>query len=452
MKRKIDILIVDDEECMRGAMDAVIKRMGHNTVLAVDGADALRKLGEHRFDLVISDMRMPEVSGDILLREIHKKFPLMPVVMITAYGTISQAVEAMRDGAYDFITKPFSGEDLESVVNRVTSDWDKAPQKKASASRSDSRAIITADDGMKKLIEIAVTIAPSNASVLIQGESGTGKELLARLLHASSPRSKGTFVAVNCAAVPGNLLESELFGHEKGSFTGAMASKEGKFELANGGTILLDEVSEMDAVLQAKLLRVLQEREIDRVGGTKPIPIDVRVVATTNRKLEQYVRAGNFREDLYYRLNVVPLFVPALRARRGDIKLLVEHFLRKYSSGRKFTVPEPLMKEITDADWPGNIRELENACQRAVILAGAGELQREHFFLGSISQPALTEEPSPGADMISVRSGMTVAEAEKKLIYETLKQTEQNRTKAAEMLGISIRTLRNKLNEYGDET
>ena len=441
--RKPRVMIVDDEQTMLLAMEAVLARLGSSVIKCSHGQEALEVLQETEVDLIISDIQMPVMTGSELLAKLRESFPNIPVVMITAYGTINQAVEAMKNGAYDFITKPFSAEDLEGVVERVIRPAaKKSSAKSTSEKKSDSVAIITNDSQFKRILEVATTIAQSTASVLVQGESGTGKELIARLIHSSSRRRTGPFVAVNCAAVPGDLLESELFGHEKGAFTGAVSTKVGKFEQANGGTILLDEISEMELVLQAKLLRVLQEREVDRVGGAKPIPIDVRVVATTNREIHECIAEGQFREDLYYRLNVVPLFIPPLRERQGDIRLLIEHFVRRYAQNNKMT-PDAVLEKLEHYQWPGNIRELQNACERAVLLSQSEELSHDDFMLGT----TMKERGSSNSDL-QLRSGLSVAEAEKRLIFETLRSTGNNKTKAAELLGISIRTLRNKLHEY----
>jgi two-component system response regulator AtoC len=444
----MDILVVDDEAQMRSAMETTLGKIGATVYSASNGKEALEYLSKRPFDLVISDMRMPVCTGEELLKEVCKRYPHIPIVMVTAYGTITQAVDVMRLGAYDFITKPFSMEDLESLVERIQSS--KVEKRESSQTievrkpAKDEVAIITNNQEMRELIQMVTHVASSSANVLIQGESGTGKELIARLLHASNKKISGPFVAVNCAALPENLLESELFGHEKGAFTGALATRIGKFEQANGGTLLLDEVTEMPLSLQAKLLRVLQEREVDRVGGSKPIPVQVRVVATTNRDVEKAVREGDFREDLYYRLNVVPLYIPALRERPDDINPLVQYFVRKFSESEPKKISRELSETLAGYTWPGNIRELQNACERAVLLCNEDTLSLHHFMLREKNS---AQESRLDAGIL--KAGLSVSEAEKILIYETLKATENNKTKAAELLGISIRTLRNKLNEYG---
>lgn len=447
MQERAHILIVDDEQQMRSAMEAVLAREGHSLLQCENGREALEVLENVKIDLLITDMKMPVMTGAELLSRVRELYPQLPVIMITAYGTIEQAVDAMKNGAFDFITKPFSAEDLADVVSRAVNPSKRpAPSKETRSTASgDSLAIVTNDPAFKRVLEIAVNVASSSASVFIQGESGTGKELIARLIHTSSSRP-GPFVAVNCAALPENLLESELFGHEKGSFTGAVGTKVGKFEQASGGTLLLDEISEMELSLQAKLLRVLQEREVDRVGGQKPIPVDVRVVATSNKDIRQLVGKGKFREDLYYRLNVIPLYVPPLSQRQGDIKLLLEHFVRCFSNGIPKKLSSELIRRLEEYNWPGNVRELQNACQRAVLLASGESLEVEHFLLGALPEG----DTSRGGDTLLLQPGLSVAEAEKRLIFETLRATGNNKTKAAELLGISIRTLRNKLHEYSE--
>lgn len=444
---RLNVLVVDDEVQMRNALKTTLDSLGATVTLACNGKEALGMLENSSFDLVISDMRMPVFTGEELLKEISTKYPQLPVVMITAYGTITQAVDAMRLGAFDFITKPFSLEDIESLLVRITKKPTVQPSTETKRPSKETVAIVTNDSKMRELIQTVTHVASSSASVLIQGESGTGKELIAKLLHMSNQTVTGPFVAVNCAALPENLLESELFGHEKGSFTGAISTRIGKFEQANGGTILLDEITEMPLALQAKLLRVLQEREVDRVGGTKPIPVNVRVVATTNRNILETVKKGDFREDLFYRLNVIPLYIPSLRERKSDIKLLVEYFLNKYSNGQIKSLPQEAIEALQNYNWPGNIRELQNSCERAVLLCKDQTYKYSDFILPQTANSNTHSEIEGNG----LKAGVTVAEVEKQLIFETLKATENNKTKAAEMLGISIRTLRNKLHEYGGE-
>ncbi len=479
---KARVLVADDDPQMQLAVKTCLGRKDYQVTVVNNGASALELLDKESFDLLITDQQMPQMSGTELLATVQKRGMDMPVIMITAYGTITQAVEAMQNGAADFITKPFSATDLERVVERVLLPESKASRQKVSR-QSKGRPIISQDPLMKRVLEVAEAVARSEATVLIQGESGTGKELIARFVHASSPRASLPFVAVNCAALPESLLESELFGHEKGAFTGAQQRKIGKFELAHGGTILLDEISEMELGLQAKLLRVLQEREVDRVGGKDPISIDVRVLATTNRNLEDYVREGKFRADLYYRLNVIPITLPPLRERKADIRLLTEFFMRQFLGENADRLSDEVLDALVEYPWPGNIRELQNAVQRAAILS-QGAAPRESDFLLSMSPnaqlDALREErvvaepqsqPSPRrlADSIEkirdpqspdfvtedgglvIRSGTTVQDMERALILETLRAKNNNRTEAAKLLGISIRTLRNKLNDYRQE-
>lgn len=454
------ILVADDDAQMQLALKSSLMRAGYDVAVVSDGKKALERLEKEPFDLIISDQRMPEMTGQELLAAVQERDTNVPFIMITAHGTINQAVEAMQAGAADFIAKPFSVEDLERVVSRVL-NLETGEEPRAAKRSKKGRAIITNDPLMIRVLEVAEAVARSDATVLIQGESGTGKELVARLIHSSSRRESNPFVAVNCAALPATLLESELFGHEKGAFTGAQQRKIGKFEMAHGGTILLDEISEMELLLQAKLLRVLQEREVDRVGGKDPIAIDVRVVATTNRNLEEAVREGKFRADLYYRLNVIPVTLPSLRERKGDIKLLVEHFMRHFLGNKYPPISKEVLQELEEYLWPGNVRELQNAVERAAILS-AGEAPSAADFLMQArnriaEQITVTTEPiqspaeSPEESSLVIRSGLTVQEMEKALIFETLKSTNFNRSSAAKLLGISVRTLRNKLHEYKAE-
>lgn len=449
-----NILIVDDEPDMRDALMAALRREGLCVSTAANGVEALERVQGQSFDLVITDVRMPRMGGLALLQELKRTSAAIPVVMMTGYGRIEDAVEAMKAGAFDYLLKPFSLEDLKAVVIKALTPRTGPANPAMEASRLDEREfletganverpIVTQDPRMLQVSELAKEAAASKATVLIQGESGTGKEVLARYIHAHSPRSTHPFVAVNCAAIPEGLLESALFGHEKGAFTGAITKQVGKFEWAHHGTILLDEISEMPLPLQAKLLRVLQEHEIERVGGRKPVPVDIRVIATTNRRLKDHMAAGKFREDLYYRLNVIPLNIPPLRERKGDIPLLIEHFVRKHSLGGNQPLPrmgQDTIQHFLQYDWPGNIRELENMVERWLVLHQGGFLTTSHLFLNegaAALPPASLGKPT-----------MSVKEMERALIMETLQAMNGNRTQAAKVLGISLRTLRNKLREY----
>jgi DNA-binding NtrC family response regulator len=440
-----DLLVVDDEPQMLIAVNETLRRRGYSVTTAGSGIEALRRLREKYYQLVITDMRMPEVSGLDLLRKVKNLAPQTPVILLTAYGTVQNAVEAMREGAFDYLLKPFSSESLENVVRRAL---ESAPRKNEKASHT----IITQDPGFSRTLEMAAQAANSNATVLIEAESGTGKELLARMIHQKSPRCSNSFVAVNCAALPENLLESELFGFEKGAFTGANASKPGKFELANRSTLLLDEIGEMAPILQAKLLRVLQEKEVDRIGGKDPVQIDVRVIATTNRDLLSLVRNGNFREDLYYRLNVVRLVIPPLRERLKDIPLLVDFFCRRYASDlsrSEIRLSDEAIETLLCRDWPGNVRELENMIQRAVTLCRGSIINLQDLMISDSPAPIPTSSREPRSAELGFSAGFTMREMEKQLICRTLQDTGGNRTRAAKSLGISLRTLRNKLNEFG---
>ncbi|MBI5816383.1 MAG: sigma-54-dependent Fis family transcriptional regulator [Nitrospinae bacterium] len=441
---------------MRIALAEALTRSGHSVVTAANGEEGLKMFGERSPQIVISDVRMPKMTGIELLCAIRRSStPETPFVLITAYGAIDDAVAAMKEGATDYILKPFSADTLDDLMRRVFGE-DGGGVKAISArpaerlgkgSPSRGRVIVTGNEKMKKVMDILRRVAPSKSTVLIHGESGVGKELVARFIHENSDRRDRPFIAVNCAAMPETLLESELFGHEKGSFTGAIARKIGKFELANGGVILLDEVTEMDPQLQAKLLRVLQEEEIDRVGGASPIPLDIRVIATTNRDMDQAVKEGKFREDLYFRLNVIPVNIPPLRERPDDIPILVEYFIKKFNAimGKAVCGVEPeAMDSILANPWRGNIRELENVMERAVLLAVGDSISLADLMMDGVKSAG---SPKGEAEDLA-RPGITVAEMEKKLIMRTLDDAQGNRTKAAEALGVSIRTLRNKLNEY----
>ncbi len=440
------VLVVDDEPAMRLAIEEALKRKGYEVVLAEDGRDGLSKL-DSGFGMVISDINMPRMGGMELLKEIKQALPRVPVLLITAYGTIQKAVEAVKEGAVDFILKPFTLEALEETVEKAFRI------NEADGFETKGRSMLAKGHQMQRLVSMALVAASSDATVLLSGESGTGKELLARFIHESGPRCDKPFIAVNCASIPDSLLESELFGHEKGAFTGALSSRQGKFELADKGTILLDEISEMDLKLQAKLLRVIQEKEVERLGGRGPIPLDIRILATTNRDMKKEVREGRFREDLYYRLNIFPLTLPPLRERGEDIRHLAEHFIKKFTAKylrRIEDVSSDAMDFITAHEWRGNIREMENTIERAVLLCQGKTLEKGHLLpCDEIAREAAIEPLHDANTDVCGANLMTLWEMEKGLITKTLGEVEGNRTHAARILGISVRTLRNKLKEYG---
>jgi len=434
------ILVVDDEAAMGIALKEALTRKGYDVDLAGNGKEALEQFSRGSYKMVISDMQMPGQSGLDVLKEIKKSSPLTPVLLITAYGTVEKAVEAIKEGAIDFMLKPFSLDCLEATVERAL--------KTELNFEVEGKEMLTRSTVMNKVVAMAETVAGSDATVLLSGESGTGKELMARFIHANSDRAEGPFIAVNCASIPENLLESELFGHEKGAFTGALAQRQGKFEQANGGTILLDEISEMDLKLQAKLLRVIQEREVERVGGKGTVALDIRIIATTNRNMEEEVSLGNFREDLFYRLNIFPLRLPPLRERTQDIEYLAEHFMTRFAarySRQVEGISAEALERFKAYHWPGNIRELENTIERAVLLASGSLIEADQLKFAKIGA---AEPESEAAEAIAGQS-MTISEMERRLILRTLDEEGGNRTKAAKVLGISVRTLRNKLKEYG---
>ena len=447
------ILIVDDDPSMRTALMETVRRLGYSAQGAVDGMDAIERIARFRPWMVLTDLRMPRLNGLELIKEVKARAPHAMIVLMTAYGDIETAVEAMKLGASEYLLKPFSMDLLERVILNLKSGRESGREEGTIAEHpsrtSDNRALLTQDPGMIRLLSTIEGVASSKATVLIQGESGTGKELLARFIHNRSPRAHRPFIAVNCAALPDGLLESELFGHERGAFTGALIRKIGKFEMAHTGTLLLDEISEMSLVLQAKLLRVLQEREVDRIGGRDPVSVNIRVIATTNRALYREVEQGRFREDLYYRLNVFPVTVPPLRERVIDIPLLARHFVSQ--SAVKNGLTQPTLSDSAGTHlqrllWKGNVRELENVMERAVLLAGQGPILPEHCpteLQGETPiQPARPQPPANGS----------LWEMERELISKTLARVKDNRTHAAKELGISIRTLRNKLREYREST
>jgi two-component system response regulator FlrC len=424
-----NILIVDDDYHMRVALSEALIKAGYEVAAAEDGRVAMELLRKSAADLVITDVKMPYINGIDLLGRIKKEQCSLPVIVITAYGTVAHAVNAIKEGAFDYIQKPFDTETLYGVVQRALG--------------LDSGKIVCSSRAMKEVLLKAKAVAKSDATVLVMGESGVGKELISRYVHESGQRREMAFVAVNCAALPENLLESELFGYEKGAFTGAAARKPGKFELADKGTILLDEVTEMELRLQAKLLRVLQEREVEVIGSKYPKKVDVKVIATTNRNLARLMQDGKFREDLYYRLNVFPIVVPPLRERREDIPELAAHLLKKYARGTDTRMSAEAMDYLMQRSWKGNVRELENAIARACILSDY-----------TVIKPAYLQDPcdegEQAAPLTPVDAVGSVRAMEMKLILEALKSMDGNRTKAASVLGITSRTLRNKIKEYRD--
>lgn len=438
------VLVVEDDPSLREALCDTLKYAGYPVVTAEEGSQALHLLeNQDDIGLVLSDVQMSPMDGHALLKRIKQQSAEIPVVMMTAYGTIESAVQAMRNGASDYLIKPFEAEELEAMVGRYLT---------VSAATTD---LIAEDDETRRLADLARRVAQSDATVLITGPSGTGKEVFARYIHQYSARAAAPFVAINCAAIPENMLEAMLFGYEKGAFTGAYKSAPGKFEQAQGGTLLLDEISEMPPALQAKLLRVLQEREVERLGGHTIIDLDVRVLATSNRVLREEVAAGRFREDLFYRLSVFPLYLSPLRERSGDIQPLAEYLLRRHGKGRALPEFSPAARmRLARHSWPGNVRELDNVIQRALILQPgevleADDIQFEMMEPVSLTRVANTTRPGAEADVPADNAQSALSEdlrtREQRLIVEALRAGKGSRVKAAEQLGISPRTLRYKL-------
>lgn len=461
------ILLVEDDAALRSAIESFLSGNKEYIIKAVGNvAAAKNEMEKTSYDLILSDIRMPGGSGYDLLEMAKKMWPGVPFIIMTAYGTIEEAVSAMKNGAYDFLLKPFPLSTLENVVKSALSDAAVVaadaisgsalePKREWDLDKKEGKVFITNNKPMHALIENLKKVAVSKATVLIQGESGTGKEVLAQMIHQFSPRRGKLFVAINCAALPDNLLESELFGHEKGSFTGAIQRQIGKFELSDGGTILLDEISEMSLNMQTKLLRVLQECEVYRIGGNKPIPINLRVVASTNRDLYRYMKQGHFREDLYYRINVIPIFVPPLRDRGDDVLTVANHFLDEFAhihARPRIQLDELARYKITNYPWYGNVRELRNAMERAVLVGNFDQIVNEEVIsavAGTVAgNRAANLSTGIKAEELAVDNTMTLDEVEKRVIYETLRHCNGNRTRTAEKLGISLRTLRNKLKAF----
>ncbi len=448
MPEPFHILVVDDELAQRELVSGFLKKQRFNVTSAENGEQALALFREEAFDLVLTDQKMPNMSGLDLLQAIHAINPETAVVLMTAYGSIEAAVSSIKGGAIDYLTKPLNLDELLFRIRQAGEHRrlfiENRELRETLQGRHRIEGIIGESGPMLDVISLVRRVAPSEATVLIRGESGTGKELIAQAIHFASPRASGSLIKVNCAALPETLLESELFGHEKGAFTGAVTSRQGRFELANGGTLFLDEIGDLPLHLQAKLLRVLQEREYEKVGSSRPVKVNVRILAASHRPLEALIKAGQLREDLYYRLNVVTVLIPPLRERRSDLSLLIEHFLRRFAEKNGKTI-RGLTHEARDIllryDYPGNVRELENLIERAVVLT-------RDDVIGSGDLPLTVQDPEV-EDEQGTNLTVTVEAVERRMIRDALARSEGVQTHAAELLGISERALRYKLTKYG---
>ena len=444
---KFKILIIDDEKNIREGLATALEMDGYNTVVAENGEKGLECVNKGDIDLVITDLRMPGISGEEVLQKITSEIPGLPVIVLTGHGSIDSAVSAMHSGAYDFLTKPLNLEHLSLVVKRALKNRElqiqnKQLQEEISKSKP-FESIIGKSAEMQKIYQMIQKVAGSKASVLITGESGVGKELVAHAIHNLSPRKNNPLVIVNCSALSESLLESELFGHEKGAFTGAMARKRGRFELANGGTIFLDEIGEINQSIQVKILRVLQDKRFERVGGEETLEVDVRVIAATNRDLEEEIKKGNFREDLFYRLNVVHIHVPPLRDRKDDIPLLINEFMQEFAkeNGKDIkNIDNHARAALYKYSWPGNIRQLKNCMESAVVMCSSDTI--------TLNDLPPTIKSASSANSMQIPFGVTLEEAEKIIIQQTLEQNQGNKSKTAEVLGIGRKTLHRKLDEY----
>lgn len=442
------ILVIDDDEGMRDACSQILSREKYIIRLGATGEEGLELLREENFDLLVIDLKLPGISGMEVLRKSKEDNPDVPVIMITGYATVETAIEAMKIGAFDYLVKPFSPDELRVVVKKALNNRKLILENiylKQELELSVEHGFVVGDSSaMQGVMELVNKVSATDTTVLITGESGTGKEVIARMIHKLSDRRNNPFVVVDCGALVESLFESELFGHEKGSFTGAIATKHGKFEIANGGTIFLDEVSNISLNIQAKLLRVIQEKEVTRVGSLRTIKIDVRIIAATNKDLSEYVSEGKFREDLYYRLNVVPINVPPLRHRKGDVPLLAMHFLEKYKKKVKknvSSISKQAMRALIEYDWPGNVRELENTIERAVVLSKGNIIEPADLIYHGLSVKGIQFNPL-------VTGFKSLEEIEKEYINRMLEAFHNNKTKVAEMLGIDRKTLRAKMKKY----
>ncbi len=471
------ILVADDEQNLRRVLVALLRREGHEIVQAATGLEAVDRLGD--VDVVITDLRMPGADGMEVLRAAAKNFPQVPVIMVTAYGSVGQAVEAIKAGAFDYIEKPFEQEAIRLIV-------DKAIGQAAANRMAPSPNLYQPGDGeakgkfglvgtseqMHAIFSVIDKVADTPSTVLITGESGTGKELVAKALHEQSSRKSGPFIKINCAAIPKTLMESELFGYEKGAFTGATSSKPGRFELADGGTLFLDEIGEIPVEMQVKLLRAIQESEFERVGGIRTIKVDVRLITATNRDLEAEIARGNFRDDLFYRLNVVPILIPPLRKRTGDIPLLVQHIIKKFNERLKkniLSIADDALAALEAHGWPGNIRELENVLERTILFAQGDRIERNDLQLGStageppplpvpaapVAVRAADEDDEDGDSPNEISGSLKdivraeTSRVERELIVKALDETGNNVTQAARLLKISRKSLQMKMKEFG---
>ncbi len=452
MPEPATLLVADDDPGLRESLERTLVREGYTVVLASDGNAALERLQAGGIDLVLTDLKMPGLTGIEVLRAAKAIAPDVDVILLTAFGTVEEAVRAMKEGAYDFLTKPFQRAQVLRLIRQALERRELIQQNRALQQRLDDLlqqgAVIGSSPAFRRMMTLVEQVADSSATVLIQGESGTGKELVARAIHQRSARRNGPFVAVNCAALPETLLESELFGYEKGAFTGAAGRKEGRFELADGGTLFLDEVADLSQVTQPKILRVLQAGEYERLGGTKTLRVDVRIVTATNQELSRMVREKRFREDLYYRLNVITINVPPLRERREDIRVLAQHFLRIYAAKNNRTLDgftDEAMRRLEAYAWPGNVRELENVVERGVVLARGSLMD-----VGELPEELAGATPLPEG-VLTVRVGTPLAEVEARLLEETLRVTKGNKTLTAKLLGIDPRTVSRKLERQDEE-
>jgi two-component system response regulator AtoC len=451
----LTVLIVEDKPSMARMLKETLESEGYRAVTAPDGKTGIGSITRENPDIVLTDLKLPGANGIAVLKASKANNPLRPVIVMTAFGSVQTAVEAMKEGAFDFITKPFDVDHLLMLVRRALENrrllTENIVLRDEFRSRFGMPEIVGTSRVMREVAEKVRKVAPTKTTVLILGESGTGKELFARAIHELSDRKEFPFIPINCAAIPGNLLESELFGYEKGAFTGADSSKTGKFALADRGTIFLDEIGEMDMALQAKLLRALEEGEIERIGGSGPIKVDVRVIAASNKDLERAVSEGAFREDLFYRLNVFPLLLPPLRDRKEDIPALVEHFISRGAAEMKTGMGEvspQALEKLKNYGWKGNVRELKNAIERAIILSEGGAISPEHISLSPARDGFPTDEvPMGGSLAETAREAQRIAETSR--IRKALDETGGNKTRAAKTLGVSYKTLLTKIKDYG---